>query len=202
MVGCLLSRSPEILLGLPFTEAIDMWSLGCLTVTLYLGIILYPGNSEYDMVSTTWVFFIKNFISWFIEMTSVIWFTCNYPRPGLPVWCDDVLYLQIRYIVETQGQPADHLLTFAQKTCCFFQRDYNSGTSQWKLKVPSTTTSFFCVCEKYLLPQTADGFKYSSFFFTFQLYLIQNIIANKPHLCRHHNSSNERWGLHQWRPGS
>uniref|UniRef100_A0A3P8UN58 Protein kinase domain-containing protein n=1 Tax=Cynoglossus semilaevis TaxID=244447 RepID=A0A3P8UN58_CYNSE len=30
-------RSPEILLGLPFTEAIDIWSLGCLAAVLYLG---------------------------------------------------------------------------------------------------------------------------------------------------------------------
>lgn len=49
--GCLSSlRSPEILLGLPFTEAIDMWSLGCIAAILYLGTLLYPGRSEYDMV--------------------------------------------------------------------------------------------------------------------------------------------------------
>ncbi|XP_039977780.1 homeodomain-interacting protein kinase 1-like [Xiphias gladius] len=43
-------RSPEIILGLPFTEAIDMWSLGCMAATLYLGTLLYPGMSQYDMV--------------------------------------------------------------------------------------------------------------------------------------------------------
>nr|XP_046274229.1 homeodomain-interacting protein kinase 1-like [Scatophagus argus] len=43
-------RSPEILLGLPFTEAIDMWALGCLAATLYLGKMLYPGSCEYDML--------------------------------------------------------------------------------------------------------------------------------------------------------
>lgn len=46
-------RSPEIILGLPFTEAIDMWSLGCMAAELYLGTLLYPGNTEYDMVSST-----------------------------------------------------------------------------------------------------------------------------------------------------
>ena len=46
-------RSPEIILGLPFTEAIDMWSLGCLAAALYLGHLLYPGRSEYDMVNMT-----------------------------------------------------------------------------------------------------------------------------------------------------
>ncbi len=44
-------RAPEILLGLPFNEAIDMWSLGCVIAELFLGWPLYPGSSEYDQVS-------------------------------------------------------------------------------------------------------------------------------------------------------
>jgi serine/threonine protein kinase len=43
-------RAPEILLGLPFCEAIDMWSLGCVIAELFLGWPLYPGSSEYDQV--------------------------------------------------------------------------------------------------------------------------------------------------------
>ncbi|XP_059180221.1 homeodomain-interacting protein kinase 2-like [Centropristis striata] len=43
-------RSPEIILGLPFTEAIDMWSLGCLAASLYTGTLMYPGLNEYDMM--------------------------------------------------------------------------------------------------------------------------------------------------------
>src|SRR5699024_7507062 len=30
-------RAPEIILGLPFREAIDMWSLGCVIAELFLG---------------------------------------------------------------------------------------------------------------------------------------------------------------------
>uniref|UniRef100_A0A3P8UPE1 Protein kinase domain-containing protein n=1 Tax=Cynoglossus semilaevis TaxID=244447 RepID=A0A3P8UPE1_CYNSE len=71
-------RSPEILLGLPFTEAIDIWSLGCLAAVLYLGTQLYPGKTE---------------------------------------------YLMMTYIVETQGQPADHILSRGRKTKRFFQRN-------------------------------------------------------------------------------
>ncbi|CAB1315636.1 unnamed protein product, partial [Coregonus sp. 'balchen'] len=41
-------RAPEIVLGLPFCEAIDMWSLGCVIAELFLGWPLYPGASEYD----------------------------------------------------------------------------------------------------------------------------------------------------------
>ncbi|GLD57904.1 homeodomain-interacting protein kinase 3-like protein, partial [Lates japonicus] len=84
-------RAPEIILGIPFTEAIDMWSLGCLAASMYLGALLYPGSNQYDMM---------------------------------------------RYIIETQGQPPDHLLTYGYNTSCFFQRDYNSTTSRWKLKTP------------------------------------------------------------------
>lgn len=50
---CLPLRSPEIILALHFTQAIDMWSLGCLAAELYLGTLLYPGVNDYDMASIT-----------------------------------------------------------------------------------------------------------------------------------------------------
>ncbi|XP_044592905.1 homeodomain-interacting protein kinase 2-like [Cotesia glomerata] len=43
-------RAPEILLGLPYSEAIDMWSLGCVVAELFLGWPLFPGRSEYDQI--------------------------------------------------------------------------------------------------------------------------------------------------------
>ncbi|KAK9525499.1 hypothetical protein VZT92_016197 [Zoarces viviparus] len=82
-------RSPEIILGLPFTEAIDMWSLGIVIATLYLGFLPFPGSNEYDMM---------------------------------------------RYIVETQGQPPDTMLTLGWKTGRYFQ--HNLTNSTWKLKTP------------------------------------------------------------------
>ncbi|XP_067654332.1 homeodomain-interacting protein kinase 2-like isoform X1 [Haliotis asinina] len=85
-------RAPEILLGLPFCEAIDMWSLGCVIAELFLGWPLYPGSSEYD---------------------------------------------QIRYVSQTQGLPAEHMLSSATKTTRFFVRD-NTDSSYpfWRLKSP------------------------------------------------------------------
>ncbi|KAF3842403.1 hypothetical protein F7725_024354 [Dissostichus mawsoni] len=35
-------RSPEVILGLPITEAVDMWSLGGVLATMYLGSPLFP----------------------------------------------------------------------------------------------------------------------------------------------------------------
>ncbi|XP_044124859.1 homeodomain-interacting protein kinase 4 [Bufo gargarizans] len=43
-------RAPEILLGLPFCEKLDMWSLGCIIAELHFGYPLFPGNSEYDQI--------------------------------------------------------------------------------------------------------------------------------------------------------
>lgn len=44
-------RSPEVLIGLPYTSAIDMWSLGCIATELFLGLPLFPGSSEYNQLS-------------------------------------------------------------------------------------------------------------------------------------------------------
>lgn len=52
-----ICRAPEIILGLPFCEAIDMWSLGCVIAELFLGWPLYPGASEYDQVTPSAFFF-------------------------------------------------------------------------------------------------------------------------------------------------
>ncbi|KAJ8245414.1 hypothetical protein GJAV_G00270480 [Gymnothorax javanicus] len=83
--------APEIILGLPFSEAIDMWSLGCVIAELFLGWPLYPGASEYD---------------------------------------------QIRYISQTQGLPAEYLLSAGTKTTRFFNREPDSTYPLWRLKTP------------------------------------------------------------------
>ena len=44
-------RSPEVLLGLQYTTAIDMWSFGCIIAELFLGLPLFPGSCEYNQVS-------------------------------------------------------------------------------------------------------------------------------------------------------
>lgn len=39
-------RAPEIMLGIPYTSAIDMWSFGCVLAELYSGFPLFPGENE------------------------------------------------------------------------------------------------------------------------------------------------------------
>ena len=44
-------RSPEILLGVPYNGAIDMWSLACVCAEMYLGLPLFPGVSQHNQLS-------------------------------------------------------------------------------------------------------------------------------------------------------
>lgn len=37
-------------MGIPYSIAIDIWSLGCIIVELFLGLPIFPGNSEYDQL--------------------------------------------------------------------------------------------------------------------------------------------------------
>ena len=39
-------RAPEIMLGIPYTAKIDLWSCGCILAELYTGRPLFPGESE------------------------------------------------------------------------------------------------------------------------------------------------------------
>lgn len=43
-------RAPEIVLGIPYTPAIDMWSLGCILFELYTGRPLFPAVNEHDLL--------------------------------------------------------------------------------------------------------------------------------------------------------
>lgn len=41
-------RAPEIILGIPYTTSIDMWSFGAIIAELFTGFPLYPGESEVE----------------------------------------------------------------------------------------------------------------------------------------------------------
>ncbi|KAK2706862.1 serine/threonine-protein kinase minibrain-like [Artemia franciscana] len=44
-------RSPEVLLGIPYDLAIDMWSLGCILVEMHTGEPLFSGTNEIDQMN-------------------------------------------------------------------------------------------------------------------------------------------------------
>ena len=43
-------RSPEVMLGLPYSMDIDMWSLGCILIEMHTGEPLFNGKDEYDQL--------------------------------------------------------------------------------------------------------------------------------------------------------
>jgi dual specificity tyrosine-phosphorylation-regulated kinase 2/3/4 len=44
-------RAPEIILGIPYTMGIDMWSFGCILAELYTGFPLFPGENEQEQLA-------------------------------------------------------------------------------------------------------------------------------------------------------
>lgn len=44
-------RAPEIIIGIPYTTGIDMWSFGCILIELYTGIPIFPGESEAEQLA-------------------------------------------------------------------------------------------------------------------------------------------------------
>jgi dual specificity tyrosine-phosphorylation-regulated kinase 2/3/4 len=44
-------RAPEIILGIPYTTAIDMWSFGCILTELFTGYPIFPGESEQEQLA-------------------------------------------------------------------------------------------------------------------------------------------------------
>ncbi|XP_061693405.1 homeodomain-interacting protein kinase 1-like isoform X1 [Syngnathoides biaculeatus] len=45
-------RAPEVTLGLPISEQVDMWGLGCALTFLHVGQHLFATNCEYQMMNT------------------------------------------------------------------------------------------------------------------------------------------------------
>lgn len=64
-------RSPEVLLGIEYDSAIDIWSLGCVAVELLLGLPILPGLNEHDQL-TRICEMIGNIPDWMIENGYVV----------------------------------------------------------------------------------------------------------------------------------
>ena len=43
-------RAPEIVLGLPYDHAVDMWSVGCILYELAIGSPLFPARDENELL--------------------------------------------------------------------------------------------------------------------------------------------------------
>ncbi|KAL3999502.1 RING-box protein 1 [Sarotherodon galilaeus] len=105
-VGTIGYCAPEIMLGTPYDEAIDMWSLGL----VMLGI---PYHEAIDM--------------WALGLVAVELAT------GVPLYPGEDDYDVLKFIIETQGQLPDHLLESGLYTDCYFIED-NYNEQRWTFK--------------------------------------------------------------------
>ncbi|CAJ1080540.1 homeodomain-interacting protein kinase 3-like isoform X1 [Xyrichtys novacula] len=81
-------RAPEIILGLRYSEAIDMWSVGCTVFYMLTHRLLFRGRTAYDILNQ---------------------------------------------IIETCGQPPNHMLNEGKYTAEYFVKTKKNG---WRLKTP------------------------------------------------------------------
>ena len=45
-------RAPEVVLGLPYSPKVDMWSLGCILMELFTGKLLYDNKSVQSLLAS------------------------------------------------------------------------------------------------------------------------------------------------------
>lgn len=113
-------RAPEIALGCPFSQAIDMWGVGCVLTFLYLADNLFPVDCDYQMVGLLPQTNVQNQVE-----TS-----CRYL---LRSSC--LFYLQMKSMVKVLGQPNDHMLRTGMYTWHFFREEESPGGPTWRLLV-------------------------------------------------------------------
>uniref|UniRef100_A0AAZ1XH75 Protein kinase domain-containing protein n=1 Tax=Oreochromis aureus TaxID=47969 RepID=A0AAZ1XH75_OREAU len=140
-VGTVGYSAPEVMLGLPFNEASDMWSLGLVAVELGTGVPLYPGNEDYDVLK----FIIEtqgqppDHVLDSGVYTEDYFIEDNYKQQlmillqGATLPSAENEYDYLKFIIETQGQPPDHVLDSGIYTDDYFIED-NYKQQRWTFK--------------------------------------------------------------------
>lgn len=139
-------RSPEIILGIPFSEATDMWSLGVVLGLMICGCQLFPGHEAYEVVShlrrrfrlylvvccsASSPVLTCAWVPWLDEL--FIWMLTQGKEGGGCLNCCGVFHWQLMFIVIRLGQPADRYLDNGKRTRVYF---FKTGSNSWKIKVP------------------------------------------------------------------
>ncbi|CAL8398227.1 unnamed protein product [Arctogadus glacialis] len=118
---CVILRTPQdsvrVVLGLPITEAVDIWSLGCVIASLFLEEHLYPCHDEYELDE------LNSSLSGSVEALG--------KNVGQ---CDAVLSIQLAFIMDTHDVPSEHLINNGIRACRYFTKDQGPPNHGWRLK--------------------------------------------------------------------
>lgn len=109
-------RAPEVELGLPITQAIDVWSLGCVLLFVFIGKHIFHRKCRYRKVSQR------------IRTNGAPTYTLYSSQH----WC---IFLQMKQLVKLLGQPGDHLLKAGPYTHLFFSQLGEVGSQAWRFNV-------------------------------------------------------------------
>jgi dual specificity tyrosine-phosphorylation-regulated kinase 1 len=114
-------RSPEVMLGLPYSVSIDVWSLGCILAEMHTGEPLFSGSDQFDQMQ---------------KIVKV--------RGGF-IWCMCVCDLRSDHILfQLLGMVPEHMLDQSndQHRLQFFERQRTpTGRDEWVVKQQNTGAS-------------------------------------------------------------
>ncbi|MBA0611900.1 hypothetical protein Godav_012551 [Gossypium davidsonii] len=141
-------RSPEVLLGyqhpfdmnfsslnldhlIRYTTAIDMWSFGCIVAELFLGLPLFPGASEFDLLRRMVEILGGELMLQFRMNVNNLFLVYKNLEGCARIF--NVLKALIGMEDGKEGQPPDYVLKEAKNTSKFFKcvgRIHNIGNSE------------------------------------------------------------------------
>uniref|UniRef100_A0A4W6ESG2 Protein kinase domain-containing protein n=1 Tax=Lates calcarifer TaxID=8187 RepID=A0A4W6ESG2_LATCA len=118
-------RAPEVILGLPLNEAVDMWALGCVLAFVYLGQHLYPTECEYEVIKaivTTEIDDTRAFLSLLKQMLHV--------DPDRRITPSEAL--EHRFIKMTHLTSKDNPSPNSTPACSKMQEESTTGVKNYK----------------------------------------------------------------------
>jgi dual specificity tyrosine-phosphorylation-regulated kinase 1 len=113
-------RSPEVMLGLPYSVAIDMWSLGCILAEMHTGEPLFSGSDQFD------------------QMQKIVKLLGMVPSPMLERSSDAVKLQFFEPVKTVSGQSEWRLRQTKQATASSGKADTSVPTEPEAIIVPST----------------------------------------------------------------
>lgn len=100
-------RAPEVILGMGYTENVDIWSVGCIMGEMIRGGVLFPGTDHIDQ----W----NKIIGKFISTISRAFIVCGLINEIWELY--EVFLMEIYKINPIPKQKKTFIMTFCQILC-------------------------------------------------------------------------------------